>query len=171
MIKRLFLLFVLFVTALLAGGCQGANGNNGIDRPALSPLPMPDAPLTMLYFSQRASYNKRVQGCAFRAEDDGETAYFYMANEDEPYPVPVDRAWVDELTGFIRQYDLLSWNGFRSEAGHLLDGTQFTLRITFADGASVGADGYGKLPPRYGEASSAIEAHFMQLLPVEMRDW
>ena len=43
--------------------------------------------------------------------------------------------------------------------------------LPFADGTSVHASGYGCFPNNYGDASDAIDAHFMQLLPEDMRDW
>ena len=65
----------------------------------------------------------------------------------------------------------MSWDGFHDSDSMLMDGTQFSMHFTFADGTSVHASGYGSFPANYGGASSAIEAHFMQLLPEDMRDW
>jgi hypothetical protein len=130
-----------------------------------------ESPLTYLYLSESSSYFKRVQGYEFRAEDGAYTASFYMANEEELYPVPVDQGWVDTLTGFISQYGMMSWDGFSGSAPGLLDGTHFFIEFTFADGTKVKASGYGHFPGGYGEASSAIDEHFMRLLPEDMRDW
>lgn len=158
--KLAVLLCFLLGAVFLLGGCQKA-------APDVKPL----SALTYLSFSESSSYFKRVQGYEFRAEDGKTTAYFYMANEEEPYPVPVDQAWVDTLEGFIHQYGMMAWDGFSRSAPGLLDGTQFDAAFTFADGTAVHAGGYGQFPGGYGEASDAIEAHFMQLLPEDMRDW
>ena len=165
--KRTVLLSLLLGAAILLSGCQGLMHNGK------SPLPqdIPDAALAYLSFSESSSYFKRVQGYEFRAEAGKTTAYFYMANEEEPHPVPVDQAWVDTLTGFISQYEMLSWEGFRGSDSMLLDGTRFSIDFTFADGTAVHASGYGSFPVNYGDASAAIEAHFMQLLPESMRTW
>ena len=125
----------------------------------------------MLYFSESNSYFKRVQGYEYRNENGAPAAYFYMANEEELYPVPVDPAWVDTLTGFVRQYDLAGWDGFSGSAKGLLDGTHFLFQMTLAGGKEISASGYGVFPPNYYEASQQIDAHFMQLLPEDMRDW
>ena len=159
--KKLAVLVCLLLGAVfLLNGCQKA-----------APDVKPPSALTYLSFSESSSYFKRVQGYEFRAEDGKTTAYFYMANEEEPYPVPVDQAWVDTLGGFISHYEMMSWNGFSGSAPGLLDGTQFDVAFTFADGTAVHASGYGRFPEGYGEASDAIDAHFMQLLPEDMRDW
>ena len=158
--KRAVLLCLLLGAVFLLGGCQKA-------APDVKPL----SALTYLSFSESSSYFKRVQGYEFRAENGKTTAYFYMANEEEPYPVPVDQAWVDTLGGFIHQYGMMAWDGFSGSAPGLLDGTQFDVAFTFADGTAVHAGGYGQFPGGYGEASDAIDAHFMQLLPEDMRDW
>ena len=163
MSKRLFRLLLLLAGTITLCSCRCF--------PALPPSPEADTPLSMLYFSESNSYFKRVQGYEYRNENGAPAAYFYMANEEDLYPVPVDQAWVDTLSGFIRQYGMMSWDGFRGSADGMLDGTQFSIDFTFADGTTVSASGYGKFPANYGDASSAIDAHFMQLLPEDMRDW
>lgn len=158
--KRAVLLCLLLGAVFLLCGCRNP-------APDVKPL----SPLTYLSFSESSSYFKRVQGYEFRAENGKTTAYFYMANEEEPYPVPVDQAWADTLTGFIGQYEMMSWDGFSGSAPGLLDGTHFDAAFTFADGTTVHASGYGQFPGGYGDASEAIDAHFLQLLPEDMRDW
>lgn len=162
--KRLFLLPVILATTLLVGGCH-------YSPPASPPPPLPDSPLSMMYFSESASYYKHVQGYEFRAEEGAYTVYFHLANEEEPYAVQADQAWAETLTGFISQYGMMAWDGFKDNASGLLDGTQFSINFTFVDGTSVRASGYGSFPVNYGDASSAIETHFMQLLPQDMRTW
>ena len=154
---------MLLSMLLLLGGCHHKN--------AAPPPPLPDAPLTYLYLSEHGSYFERVQGYEYCAKDGKHTAYFYMANEEEPYPVPVDQAWVDTLNSFIAEYGMMAWNGFHGSSPGLLDGTQFYVEFTLADGTTVTAGGYGDFPDGYSSASDAIDAHFLQLLPEEMRDW
>ena len=174
MYRRFIWMLLLLAALLLLSGCQYLSGNGKAPRPSVSPPdppPMPESPLITLSFSESASYFKRVQGYEFRSEDGKHTAYFCMANEDEPYPVTVDQAWVDTLTGFIGQYGMIGWDGFRSSDSMLLDGTQFSISFTLADGTAVHASGYGRFPENYRDASRAIDAHFQQLLPEDMRGW
>jgi hypothetical protein len=167
--KSLFLLWILLGMAFFLCGCQPEK----VKSPAPTPIakPLPSSPLSDLSFSERHSYYARVQGYEFRAEDGLYIVCFDMANEEEPYAVPVDQAWVDTLTGFIRQYDMMAWDGFSGSDSMLLDGTHFSVSFSFQDGTTVTASGYGKFPKNYGDASAAIEAHFLQLLPEDMRDW
>lgn len=171
--KRLFLLCMLFAAALVLCACQRLYG--GTTEPAsagtTAVAPVTETPLSYLYFSESNSYFKRVQGYEYRAEDGRHTAYFYMANEEELYPVPVDQVWVDTLNGFISKYTMTAWDGFSGSNSMLLDGTQFYVEFTMDDGTTVKAGGYGEFPDGYGDASRAIEAHFMQLLPEDMRQW
>ena len=174
MYRRFIWLLLLLAALLLLSSCRNLTGNGKAPQPSSSPPdppPVPSSPLITLSFSESASYFKRVQGYEFRSEDGKHTAYFYMANEDEPYPIPVDQAWVDTLTDFIRQYDMMAWDGFRGSDSMLLDGTQFSISFTCANGTAVHASGYGRFPSDYGDASAAIEAHFLQLLPEDMRTW
>ena len=168
---RRFKWLLLPAALLLLSGCRYPPDDISIPVVNPTPLPMPESALVKLSFSESASYFKRIQGYEFRSENGKHTAYFYMANEDEPYPVPVDQAWVDTLTGFIGQYGMMGWDGFCGSDSMLLDGTQFSVCFTFADGTSVHASGYGRFPQNYGDASRAIDAHFLQLLPEDMRCW
>ncbi|MBR6668147.1 MAG: hypothetical protein IKL25_07280 [Clostridia bacterium] len=170
MYRRFIWLLLLLAALLFLSGCRHLPGNGKAPQPSSSP-PMPSSPLVTLSFNESASYFKRIQGYEFRSENGKHTAYFYMANEDEPYPIPVDQAWVDTLTGFIGQYGMMGWDGFCGSDSMLLDGTQFSMCFTFADGTSVHASGYGRFPQNYGDASRAIDAHFLQLLPEDMRCW
>ena len=173
MFKRLLLLCILLGAALLLCACQLVPDSPTAPVPTSTPetAPVSGAPLSYLYFSESSSYFKRVQGYEYRAEDGRHTAYFHMANEEELYPVPVDQAWADTLNGFITQYGMMGWDGFSGSAPGLLDGTQFYTEFTLADGSTVKAGGYGDFPDGYGGASQAIDAHFLQLLPEDMRDW
>lgn len=171
--KRLLLLCLLLASSLTLCACQHWPSSMAEPTPSKPPtaVPVSDAPLHYLYFSESSSYFKRVQGYEYRVEDGKHTAYFHMANEEEPYPVPVNQVWADTLKGFITQYGMMGWNGFSGSAAGLLDGTQFYVEFTLSDGTSVRASGYGDFPDGYGGASKAIDAHFMQLLPEDMRDW
>ena len=173
MLKRLFLLCILFGAALMLCGCRLLP--SGTPEPVPTSLPataqVSGAPLTYLYFSESNSYFKRVQDYEYREEDGRHTAYFHMANEEELYPVPVDQAWVDTLNSFINLYGMMGWDGFSGSVSGLLDGTHFYAEFTLSDGTNVKASGYGDFPDGYGGASQAIDAHFLQLLPEDMRDW
>lgn len=167
MLKRLFLLGILFGSALLL--LSGTTDPAPTSIPTTAPVS--GTPLSYLYFSESNSYFKRVQGYEYRAEDGKHTAYFHMANEEELYPVLVDQVWVDTLNSFITQYGMMGWDGFSGSATGLLDGTQFYVEFTLSDGTNVNAGGYGDFPDGYSGASKAIDAHFLQLLPEDMRAW
>ena len=159
--KHAILLCFRMGTSLWLCGCQQ-------ERPSRS---VPEAALTYLSFSESSSYFKRIQSYEFRMEEGDPVVFFWLGNEEEPYPVPVDQAWVNTLIGFIGQHSLMNWDGFSGSAPGLLDGTRFDMNFSFADGTAVHASGYGKFPDGYRETTSAIDAHFMQLLPKEMRGW
>ena len=118
--RRAVLLCFLSAVLMLMQGCH---------KPAPNPPAMPDTALTFFSFSESSSYFKRVQGYEYRLEEGNSAAHFFMANEEAAYPVPVDQAWVDTLTGFIRQYDMMAWDGFSGSATGLLDGRNSMRRL------------------------------------------
>ena len=152
------------------GGLLPEPTKEPIDGPCIGPLPLPGE-LVYLSFSESSSYFKRVQGYDFHAEDGVYTAYFWMAHEDEPYAVPVDAAWVDQLIDIVQANNVILWDGFSESNSMLLDGTHFSITLKFSDGTTVNANGYGSFPEDYGNVSRAIDALFLQLLPEDMRDW
>ena len=155
--RRLVFLCLLLSDCMLLGAC--------------APAAVPDSPLSRFSFSENSTYIRPVQGYEYRAEDGVRTVFFHLTYEDEPLAVPVAASWADGLTGLISQYGMMSWNGFDKNDSLLLDGTQFSVSFAFADGTSVTARGYGRFPPNYSDATEAIEAHFLQLLPKDMRVW
>ena len=174
MSKRVMLLCLLFAYVMGLCGCAAS------PVPPVEPSAHPEteapaavlsSPLTYLYFDERGSYFERIQGYEFRHEAGKGTAYFYMANEEELYPVSVDEAWVEALNGFVAKYDMVKWNGFSESASGLLDGTFFSTEFSLADGTQVRASGYGSFPAHYRNAYSDLKQHFLQLLPEDMRDW
>lgn len=182
MLKRMLLLLLVGSVAVLLCGCAllrqlplpGGVLPEPTDAPICGPCTAPPelpGDLVYLSFSERGSYFKRVQGYEFRAEDGKYTALFWLAHEDDPYPIPVDEAWVDQLTEIVQAYNLILWDGFHGTDSMLLDGDSFSILLAFADGATVQASGYGEFPSGYGAASEKIDTHFMQLLPEEMRAW
>ena len=106
--KHAILLCFLLGASIMLYGCQ----QERLSRP------VPEASLTYLSFSESSSYFKRVQSYEFRMEEGNPIVFFWLGNEEEPCPVPVDQAWVNTLKGFIRQYDMMSWDGFSGSALH-----------------------------------------------------
>lgn len=180
--KRIILmLLVVSLTGLLCGcrllellppmgGLIPEPTEEPITGPCIGPLPLPGY-LVSLSFSESHSYRTRVQGYDFREEDGKYTAYFWLADEEEPYPVPVDEVWVDQLQDIVYAYNVILWDGFNGSDSVLLDGDSFSISLTFSDGTTVSARGYGSFPAGYGDVSGKIEAHFLQLLPEDLRSW
>ena len=172
MAKRSLLLCLIFGMAMMLCACHFSGAPPLPPTPTAVPTPPPlPGHITLLSFSENASYVERVSGFEFCLSEGEPTAYFYLANEDEPYAVAVDQDWVDQLTQIVHQYDLAAWDGFHENAEGLLDGTFFSFQMTFSNGAAVNAHGYGAFPRGYGDATSLLDSHFMKLLPEDLRDW
>jgi len=99
--KRTLLLLLLLCVAISLSGCAlirrlpplGGLIPDPTDKPIrgpyIEPLPLP-GDIVSLSFSESHSYHTRVQGYDYREEDGKHTAYFWLANEYDPYPVPVE---------------------------------------------------------------------------------
>ena len=78
--------------------------------------------------------------------------------------VLTEEALLEQLSEVVERHDIQSWNGFSKVDENVLDGTGFTLSITFADGRSVRAKGNNAFPDGYEDAKAEICALFGELI-------
>ncbi len=80
----------------------------------------------------------------------------YMLQENGGEPVLIDSSWVEEIEKVIREYNLISWDGFDDYDPNILDGESFWLDLAFSDGVTVHAAGDNAFPDHYSEATDRI---------------
>ena len=78
--------------------------------------------------------------------------------------VLIEDPLLDQLGELAEEYGIQSWDGFDKVDKNVLDGTGFTLSITYADGRSVRANGNNVFPDGYEDAKAGICALFEELI-------
>ncbi len=76
----------------------------------------------------------------------------YLLWPGEGVCVRVDASVADAVREMIERHGLMSWDGFDEDDPDVLDGSDFTLRIAWADGTGVTAQGSNAFPPGYDAA-------------------
>jgi len=76
----------------------------------------------------------------------------------------VDEPVLEQLGEIAGKYRLDRWNGFDKNDEHVMDGYNFSLSVTLADGKTISAHGSNRFPDGYGDAKREICELFEDLI-------
>ncbi len=85
-------------------------------------------------------------------------------NEHNEINKEISDSYLKELSKIVNDYNIYEWDGFDKDEEGLMDGSSFNFEITFKDGKSIKARGYGKSPDNYRKAIDAIVELFSPLI-------
>ena len=153
---------VFFTMALLVlcglFGCGKKDDLIGTDGAGPS-APDNESGVVALSFTQSSSPRGDQYTYVFKQEGDG-VLFLYTSllfTDDEEKSVPADGAVLGKLTDLYRSLRLAEWDGFNKSDRSVLDGTDFSLSVTFADGKTLYAAGSNAFPERYGTFRDELE--------------
>ena len=124
------------------------------------------APIKTFSFSCRGSstYEMFSYDVARDRETGERTVEYDFGNGLETYSLPIDEAFLQELSAVIDSHNLRKWDGFQKSDPMMMDGDGFSLVVTFTEGAGIFASGSNRYPEGYHEAAETIEAVFLGYL-------
>lgn len=76
----------------------------------------------------------------------------------------VEEPVMEQLNEIVERYRMDQWDGFNKSDSLVLDGSGFSLSISFADGKAVLASGNNAFPEGYADAEREICALFEDLI-------
>jgi len=76
----------------------------------------------------------------------------------------VEEPVLEELGKIASKYHLDRWDGFDKNNKHVMDGNNFSLSVTLADGRSISARGSNRFPEGYSDAKQEICELFEDLI-------
>lgn len=134
-----------------------------------------DAALTAFSFNHGGMSMDQIFSYAVYERDGRMLADFELYCRYEIEGVELDAADVEALRALIDENDLWSWNGFQESNSYVLDGDNFGLSASFADGTELSAWGSNAYPKGYSAGAQAICAYFETLMekygPMEQCDY
>jgi len=77
--------------------------------------------------------------------------------ETETINKNINKKYVDEISKVLSEYDVYKWDGFNKTDKNVMDGSSFSLDVTYDNDKSISAHGYMKYPKNYKEVKEKIE--------------
>ena len=115
-----------------------------------------------LYFRYRVgNYSNGTEDFSIEKTDDG---YFLRSHRDGSeitHDAAVDGEFAGRIEALLREYNAGSWNGYDGNDMRVLDGRDFELTVSFADGSELRARGYAAFPKNFREVREGLEKLFL----------
>ena len=157
-------MIIMGILTLLSGlfGCRKGliPGEKGDDGLGLRAVPNKSGAVAFYY-----SYDGTIGGNNYsydvRREEDGRVFFTYESMEYPDYGEmrrEVDGAFLESLNALYMEHNLCRWDGYSKYNPNIDDGDGFSVRFSFADGASMSAHGSNCYPDGYREFSAAMHA-------------
>lgn len=115
-------------------------------------------PVTYFRYSRNGSW---MDGYSITVKkgDDGAFKLIYAEDEHQDYgemEVAVDEAFVQKLTDICNAHKISRWDGFHKSDKNVLDGSGFSLNVTYEGGGKISAGGYMRYPRGFSEFRDEI---------------
>lgn len=113
-------------------------------------------------FSQSHSYVKEYEAYGIVKKEDGVKVLISDINvgdenSDEAIEYPCDDNLLTKAKEILIKYEVGKWNGFVGENKSALDGTSFSLNVTFTDKSTLSARGNNCFPDNYGSVMQELD--------------
>jgi len=160
-LRKTIWIIAAVVLLAVAAAATGFIMMRGREHPAAA-----GAPIKTFSFSRNGSSTSEMSSYGVvRDRETGErTVEYDFGYGFETYSLPVDEAFLQELSAVIDSHNLKKWDGFQKSSSMVMDGNGFSLVVTFTEGDGIIASGSNKYPKGYREAAEAIEAVFLNYL-------
>lgn len=138
---------------------------NEIEQPEKKEIGQMESPeITSFSFSHSGMSTDLCYSYSVTQKTDGVQLYAELNAGRSVVDTVIDESVLEELGKIAQKYHLSKWNGFQKTNNMVLDGENFSLSITLADGSSISASGNNAFPDDYADASSEIQTLFSGLI-------
>ena len=122
------------------------------------------APLMSFAYSHRGTSTDSFYSYEVKEIGDGYTFRFLPFREEDKQTANMSREDAAALLEIINRHNLWKWHGFSRIDPNILDGTSFSLRIVFADGTVIEANGSNRFPSGYSAACADMDTLFSKYI-------
>ena len=123
-----------------------------------------DAPMTGFSFSHSGMHTGLIYTLSAEKEEDEWRATLSLLAGEQEYSLAMTDNDAGELAALVEEHHLTDWNGFDEADRMALDGYDFSLEISYADGQKMYASGSNAFPKGYDEAHTAILKFFGDMM-------
>lgn len=154
---RLKILLAALLVLIIGGGAWFASQNAQGAKPTT-------APLTSFAYSHRGTSTDSFYSYEIKESGGRYTFCFLPFREEDEKTVNMSREDAAVLLEIINRHDLWKWHDFSKTDPNILDGTSFSLRIAFADGTVIEANGSNRFPSGYSAACADMDTLFSKYI-------
>ena len=154
---RLKLLLIVAVVLLAGGGVWfAAQHTNGVKETS--------APLVSFDYSHRGSSTDSFYSYEVTESGNGYCFRFLPFREEDEQTAAMSAEDVDALVEINNRHELWKWHGFSKTDSNIMDGTSFSLSVSFADGTVIIANGSNRFPSSYSAACAEMDTLFAKYI-------
>jgi len=123
-----------------------------------------NAPMSGFSFSHSGMHTGLMYTLSAANTDAGWQAQISLLGGEREHVLEMMEADVERLAAIAVEHHLQAWSGFDKSDPRCLDGTGFRLRIDYADGKHMYAEGSNAFPKGYAAAKDDILDYFAELM-------
>lgn len=109
-----------------------------------------------IYYTRQESYVPEISSFTLTRTEEGACVTLGSGYSEEEYVYPEDAGLLDKAKEILEKYEVGKWNGFHETDPMALDGSGFSLRVTFSDGTKISASGNNRFPENYDSFCSEL---------------
>ena len=122
------------------------------------------APLVSFDYSHRGSSTDSFYSYKVTESGNGYCFRFLSLREEDVEATAMSTEDVNALMEIIKRHNLWKWHGFSKTDSNFMDGTSFSLRVSFADGTVIEANGSNRFPSTYSAACAEMDTLFAKYI-------
>lgn len=122
------------------------------------------APLVSFDYSHRGCSTDDFYSYEVTESGNGYCFRFLPFREEDEQTAALSTEDVNALMEIINRHDLWKWHGFSKTDPNIMDGTSFSLRVSFADGTVIEANGSNRFPSTYSAACAEMDTLFAKYI-------
>ena len=160
--KRIVGIFLVLVIGVYLAACGKTDAETAEEE-----MPWQGEAMEITLFSFTHTGTSTEECFLYSAEQTGEGIRLYteeLFSGGLIVDTIVDEPILEQLGEIAGKYGLDKWDGFDKSKKHVMDGSNFSLSVTLADGRTISAHGSNSFPDGYGDAKKEICELFENLI-------
>lgn len=144
-------IFLVLLTVLLLTGCNSSIENNDNDNNQKEKEEIKEVEIVNFKYAYGSPMGLYYDYEIYYEDNTILYKKYFYNGKDETIVKEADKSVLKEIDKIIKENEIDKWDGFNKSKDNVLDGSGFTLSVTYNNGTSIKAHGYMKYPTKYKE--------------------